>query len=68
MITHDATGEALHKLLAENVAGVFIVRDELSGLLAEVDKETRKGDRQFLLTCWNGSGTHESDRIGRGNT
>jgi putative DNA primase/helicase len=58
----------LHKLLAENPAGIYIVRDELSGLLAELDKETRKGDRQLLMSCWNGSGTYESDRIGRGNT
>jgi hypothetical protein len=68
LMTHDTTGEALHKLLAENLAGIYMVRDELSGLLAELDKETRKGDRQLLMSCWNGSGTYESGRIGQGNT
>lgn len=66
---NDATVEALIGILAENPDGVLNYRDELSGLLAALDRQGHEQDRPFLLEAWNGGvgGTFEQDRIGRGN-
>ena len=50
----DATTEKLHEILNENPAGVFVVRDELTGWLGELDKPGREGERAFYLQAWNG--------------
>lgn len=66
LIANDPTVEALHSILAENPAGLLLVRDELSGWLATLDKPGREGDRQFFLESWNGDKPYTIDRIGRG--
>jgi putative DNA primase/helicase len=66
LIANDPTVEALHSILADNPAGVLLVRDELSGWLATLDKPGREGDRQFFLESWNGDKPFTVDRIGRG--
>ena len=66
LIANDPTCEALHQLLADNLAGVLLVRDELSGWLATLDKHGREGDRQFFLESWNGDKPYTVDRIVRG--
>lgn len=68
LITNDTTGEAVHKLLCENPAGLFVPRDEISGFLAELDKPGRQGERQFHLTCWNGDQGYTYDRIREGRS
>jgi len=64
--SNDATIEKLSELLNENPAGLLIFRDELIGLLASWEKAGRESDRAFFLELWNGTGSHISDRIGRG--
>jgi putative DNA primase/helicase len=66
LVTHDATFEKLHEILAHNPAGLFMVRDELSGWLSTLDKEGREGERAFFLTAWNGDSGFTMDRVGRG--
>jgi hypothetical protein len=63
----DATFEKLHEILAQNPAGVLVIRDELTGWLAELDRLGRKGERAFFLQAWNGDSGFTVDRIGRGS-
>jgi putative DNA primase/helicase len=67
LITHDATVEKLHEILRDNPAGILVIRDELSGWLATLDKPGREGDRGFFLSAWNGDTGYTIDRIGRGS-
>jgi hypothetical protein len=67
LLVMDATPEKLHEILADNPAGVTVLRDELVGLIAEMDKEGRESQRSFYLQAWNGYGGHTIDRIGRGS-
>lgn len=66
LIANDPTFEALHSILSDNPAGVLLVRDELAGWLATLDKPGREGERQFFLESWNGDSPFTVDRIGRG--
>lgn len=67
VIVADATFEKLHEILAENPAGVLVIRDELTGWVAELDRLGREGERAFFLSAWNGDTPHTIDRIGRGS-
>jgi putative DNA primase/helicase len=67
LIAVDATFESLHKLLAENPAGVFVLRDELSGWMASLERQGRESERAFFLECWSGDSGFTIDRIGRGS-
>jgi hypothetical protein len=67
LIATDATFEMLHQLLAENRAGLFVLRDELSGWLASLERQGRESERAFYLECWNGNSGFTVDRIGRGS-
>lgn len=65
--TSDSTIEKLGELLVENPRGILICRDELRGFLNNLDKEGRESDRAFYIESWNGNGTFDVDRIGRGH-
>ena len=65
--SNDSTVEKLGDLLVNNPQGLLIFRDELIGLLASWDKEGREGDKAFYLEAWNGTGSFNIDRIGRGS-
>jgi hypothetical protein len=67
LIAVDATFESLHQLLAENSAGIFVLRDELTGWLASLERQGRESERAFYLECWNGDSSFTIDRIGRGS-
>lgn len=67
LLVGDATPEKLQELLVDNPAGVLVLRDELVGLVAEMDKEGRESQRTFFLQGWNGYGSFTVDRIGRGH-
>jgi hypothetical protein len=67
LIVGDATFEKLHELMAENPAGLLVVRDELTGWWAQLDRVGREGERAFCLQAWNGDTGHTIDRIGRGS-
>jgi putative DNA primase/helicase len=66
LLITDSTFEKLHEILVDNPAGVLIVRDELAGWLAQMDKPGRESERQFYLQAWNGDSHFNVDRIGRG--
>jgi putative DNA primase/helicase len=66
LIVNDSTSEALHQIMSENPAGVFLIRDELTGWWNTLDRPGREGDRAFFLQAWNGNTSHTIDRIGRG--
>jgi len=42
LIAVDATFESLHQLMAENPAGVLVLRDELTGWLASLERQGRE--------------------------
>jgi hypothetical protein len=65
--TEDATVEKLSEILLENPRGILVHRDELSGWLRSLEKQGREGDRSFYLEAWNGTGSFDVDRIGRGS-
>jgi putative DNA primase/helicase len=65
--TEDATVEKISEILLENPRGILVHRDELSGWLRNLDKQGREGDRSFYLEAWNGTGSFNVDRIGRGS-
>lgn len=66
-IVNDSTVQALGEILAENSNGVILIRDELIGLLKDLEKQGQEAARAFYLEGWDGNGRHETDRIGRGN-
>jgi len=59
--------EKLHEIMRDNPAGVLVIRDELSGWLATLDKPGREAERGFFLSAWNGDTGYTMDRIGRGS-
>ncbi|MBA2442523.1 MAG: DUF3987 domain-containing protein, partial [Rubrobacter sp.] len=65
--TEDPTVEKLCELLIANPQGILVHRDELSGWLRSLDKQGRESDRSLYLEAWNGTGSYEVDRIGRGS-
>jgi hypothetical protein len=67
LILNSATFEKLHEILEQNPAGILVLRDELTGWLAELDKQGREAERQFYLEAWNGDTGFTVDRIGRGS-
>jgi hypothetical protein len=67
LITQDSTAEKLHELMRDNPAGILVIRDELTGWLATLDKPGREGERSFYLSAWNGDTGYTMDRIGRGS-
>jgi Protein of unknown function (DUF3987) len=67
LLTSDGTFESLHHLMSENAAGLFVLRDELTGWLAGLERHGREQERSFFLECWNGDSPFTIDRIGRGS-
>lgn len=65
-VVNDATVEKLGELLALHPLGLLLERDELAGWLRSLEREDRKGDREFFLEAWNGTNPYTYDRIGRG--
>jgi putative DNA primase/helicase len=67
LILTDSTFEKLHEILSDNPAGVLVIRDELPGWLAGLDRQGREQERSFFLEAWNGDSPFTVDRIGRGS-
>jgi putative DNA primase/helicase len=65
-IVNDTTYEKLGEVLRDNPNGVLVFRDELMGLLRQLDKEGNEVARTFFLEAWDGSGSYTFDRIKRG--
>ncbi len=64
--TANATPEALAELLRQNPQGLMLERDEIMGLLRDLDRDSKADHRAFLLEAWAGDGSFTVDRIGRG--
>jgi hypothetical protein len=68
LAVNSATVEALQEhLKSSDSAGIGYMRDELAGMLEELEKPGRQGDRAFLLEGME-QGRYSSLRIGRGRT
>ena len=65
--TNDGTVAKIGDILANSPAGLMVFRDELVGLLASWEREGNEGDRAFYLEGFNGTGSFNIDRIGRGS-
>ena len=65
-IVNDSTIEKLGELLKVNPSGLLLERDELAGWLRALERDDRRGDREFFLEAWNGTNPYTYDRIGRG--
>ncbi|MCB1659276.1 MAG: DUF3987 domain-containing protein, partial [Pseudomonadales bacterium] len=65
--TNDCTVPKLGELECANPNGILVLRDELIGLLAGLDKEGKEEDRAFYLEGFNGTGSYDTDRIMRGS-
>lgn len=63
---NDTSMEALGETLMDNPTGVLVYRDELHGLLKQMDKEGQEGARAFYLQGFDGDQPYVFDRIGRG--
>jgi hypothetical protein len=66
LIVNDATFEALHQTMSQNPSGLLLLRDEIVGWLAGLDKAGHETERAFCLEAWNGKNPYTVDRIGRG--
>jgi putative DNA primase/helicase len=66
LIVNDATVPALCEVLRANPNGVLVFRDELAGLIAELDREGMEGSRTFYLQGYSGKEGYVQDRIMRG--
>ncbi|ACS51745.1 hypothetical protein Bgr_17070 [Bartonella grahamii as4aup] len=66
LIVNDVTVEKLGELLKENPRGLLMVRDELAGFLANMERKEYQTDRAFYLTAFNGNTSYTYDRIERG--
>lgn len=64
---NDGTVEKIGMLLCENPQGLLVFRDELTGWLRTLDRAGHEGDRAFYLEAWNGDGSHDVERVGRGS-
>ena len=60
------TVESLAVILKKNPNGILVYRDELVGLLRNMEREGHQSDRAFLMEGWNGNGSYSDDTIGRG--
>lgn len=66
LLVNDATPEKLHMIMQDCPEGLLVFRDELSGWIAEMDKEGREGEREIFLCAMNGDDPYTMDRIERG--
>lgn len=63
----DITVEKLGEIENQNNNGVLQYRDELSGFLANLEKDSEQPARSFYLEGFNGTGSYTVDRIMRGS-
>lgn len=66
LLVSGTTPEKLISLNSQNGRGLLAVWDELSGLLAEMGKAGREGQREFLLAAATGKTPFRADTLSRG--
>jgi putative DNA primase/helicase len=67
LVINDSTFESVQAAMRDNPAGLFMIRDELVGWLAQLDRTGHEGERGFYLTAWDGRFGYDMMRIGRGD-
>ncbi|HWB01615.1 MAG TPA: DUF3987 domain-containing protein [Verrucomicrobiales bacterium] len=65
-IATDTSSESLVELCRQNPNGVLLLADEMSGLLALLDRPGNEALRSLYLTGWAGKQGYMVDRVGRG--
>jgi hypothetical protein len=65
-VVNDATVPKLQQILAQNLAGLLLFRDELAGFFGMLDSKGRESERPFYLESWSGDQPFTLDRIARG--
>lgn len=65
-VVNDATVEKLGEILESNSWGTLSYRDEIHGLLRDMDKPGQEGSRSFYLQAYDGNQGYTVDRIMRG--
>src|SRR5580700_2077096 len=65
LVLNDSTHEQMHVICKDNPQGLLFERDELSGLVAELDMVGREGMRGFFLDGMTGDSSKTVDRVGR---
>ncbi|MEK6203487.1 MAG: YfjI family protein [Psychrobacter sp.] len=66
-VTDDGTIESIGELESKHKNGMLVKRDELTGWLASLESESNQQARSFYLEGFNGLGSFQVDRIGRGS-
>jgi hypothetical protein len=64
-MVNECTPEYLQDTNAENPEGLFSVRDELSGLVVEMDSKGRELQRPLFLAAWSGNTVYGVGRMTR---
>jgi hypothetical protein len=67
LLINDATVEKCGEIMSENPNGLLLIRDELSGWLAQMSQEEYQAARAFYLECFEGNNSFNWDRIARGH-
>jgi len=65
-MVNDSTVEKLQEILVDNPWGLLVFRDELHGLICQMDRPGQEGSRGFYLTGYDGKSGYTSDRVIRG--
>lgn len=65
-IANDSTVEKLGELLRGNPS-ILVVRDELQGFFAGLERHGQESARSFYLEAWDGDKAFRVDRISRGS-
>jgi len=68
IVVNDPTVPKLVDIMADNPAGLLLVRDELYGLIANLERQDAQADRAFYLECAYGNGSYTKDRVSTGST
>lgn len=58
--------ESLPEIMNANRAGILVIRDEVSGWLAGMERQGREQERAFFLESLNGDTSFGVDRNARG--
>ena len=67
LVVNDVTPEKLAEMCSYNPNGILTVRDELVGLLNDLNRPDRPNAKALYLEGWNGTNQFKTDRIGRGS-
>ncbi|WP_201556006.1 YfjI family protein [Psychrobacter immobilis] len=66
-LTDDGTIEGIGELESKHKNGMLVKRDELTAWFASLESESNQQARSFYLEGFNGLGSFQVDRIGRGS-